>query len=332
MKAATITRNGGPGVFQMREIKPPTIVAGGIRIRVKACGVNFADLMMRMGLYPEAPKPPFVPGYEVAGTVTEVGPGVGVFRVGDRVMAACKFGGYTEEIVVPALVARKIPDAMSFEEAAAVVVNYMTAWVGLMDMARVRSGDRVLISSAAGGVGTAAVQLCKHAGAEVVGLVSSHAKDAYVKGLGADAVWEYDEWYAKKDERFSVVFDANGGKSLKLAFARLAPMGRVVSFGVSDMISGQKRNLFKTVAGLLQTPIFSQFKLQMQNKGVFGLNVLKFMDEPETLSGAFDGIMQGFQEGKYKVHVGKTFPLAHAGEAHTYLQSRKGTGKVVLIT
>src|SRR4051812_26941937 len=169
--ALKITRFGGPEVLIWKEVPNPVLTPDGIRVQVTAAGVNFADLMMRMGMYPEAPKPPFVPGYEVAGTVIEVGPQVVGFRPGERVLAACAFGGYVDEIVVSEYQVRRTPAHLSDAQAASIPVNYMTAWVALHEMARVRKGDRVLIPSAAGGVGIAAVQLAALAGAHVTGLV-----------------------------------------------------------------------------------------------------------------------------------------------------------------
>lgn len=337
MKAAVITKFGGPGVFALRDAPPPALTPDGVRIRVRAAGVNFADTLMRMGMYPEAPKPPFVPGYEVAGEVMETGaavPAAAGLSLGTRVLAGTRFGGYCEELVVPAAIVRPIPAVMTFEEAASVPVVWLTAWLAAVEMARVRAGDRVLVESAAGGVGTAAVQLCVAAGATVVGLTGSPSKVGAIRGMGADA-WTMEEWRgrAKYAERFDVVLNSAGGKDLKRAYDALAPTGRVVTFGVSSMVLGNTRSLVAIAKAFASMPFYTPIKLMMANKGVFGLNVLKLMDgDAERLGGGLDLILRGFAEGKYRAVVGKTFPLAEAGAAHEFLTGRGNVGKVVLTT
>lgn len=329
-----ISRFGGPEVLGLVTTPQEAIGHGFVRVQVRASGVNFADLMMRMGLYPEAPKPPFTPGYEIAGTVIETGPGVSSFKVGDRVVTACRFGGYTNEIILPEFQVRKIPDGMSEIEAAAIPVNYITAWLALQEMGRVRKGDRVLIQSAAGGVGTAAIQIAAQAGAYVVGLVSSKSKAKVVESLGAAEVRTYEEW-ENSDENYHLILDSTGGSSLKTSFKRLAPAGRLVSFGASSIVSGGKRSPKSILSFLWNTSFFTPYQLMTQNKGVFGLNVLQLFDKPQgektkLLLHSFDRILEEFSKGNFKTVVGKTFPLEKAGEAHSSLQSRTTTGKVVL--
>lgn len=339
MKSLQITRFGGPEVLKLVEGTAPPLGAGEIRIQVEAAGVNFADIMMRMGLYPEAPKPPFVPGYEVAGSVTEVGTGVTTFKTGDRVVAGTKFGGYTDEIVLPAFQARRIPAHLSAIEAACIPVNFMTAWVALQDMGRVRKGDRVLVQSAAGGVGVAAVQIAANAGAEVIGLVGSPSKADAVKALGAAEVWTNDRWEqdsAADLGEFDIILDASGGKSLKRCFSRLAKAGRVVNFGVSTMVSGKRRSISKAIGLFLNTPLYTPFKLMMENKGVYGLNALQLFEVPKPgerpplMARVLDAIMEEFEKKRLKVVVGQTFPLERGGEAHERLMSRGNVGKIVL--
>lgn len=214
-----ITRFGGPETLKAADTLPAALPPDGVRIRASAAGINFADVMMRIGLYPEAPRPPFVPGYEIAGVVVETGPLAGAaFRPGDRVLAVCRFGGYASETVLPASQVRKIPERLSDIEAAALPVNFITAWIALMEMARIRGGDRVLIPGAAGGVGTAAVQIATREGADAVALVGSPAKKDAVDSLGAREVYTYGEWETRKkttDNRFNAIIDSRGGSSQK---------------------------------------------------------------------------------------------------------------------
>ena len=331
-QAVFIEKFGGPEVLRLRSVPCLDPREGEIRVAVKAAGVNFADLMMRMGLYPEAPKPPFVPGYEIAGTVLKVGSGVVNVKPGDRVVAGMQFGGYVTEVVINAQTARLIPPRISEIEAAAIPVNFLTAAIALEDMARVRVGDRVLVQNAAGGVGVAALQLACLAGAEVTGLVGSEAKKKTVLELGGPGAraFTYAE-FAENRDRFDVILDPAGGETLKRNIARLSPTGRIVNFGVATMVSGSRRSIPRTVAALLKTPILTPFRLMMSNTGVFGLNLLKiFQQDPELASRALDRMLAHVAAGRLRPIVGKTFPLAQAGEAQEYLRSRANIGKVVL--
>lgn len=340
MKQLQITRHGGPEVLQL--VETPTLPLGShdVRIQVKAAGVNFADLMMRMGLYPEAPKTPFTPGYEIAGRVIEVGPKVQFFKAGDRVLAGTKFGGYTSEIVLPEYLVKKTPDCLSDEEAAGVVVNFLTAWIALHEMGRVRAGDRVVIPSAAGGVGTAAVQIAVQAGAHVIGLVSSpDSKKEQVLALGAQEVLSYNEWNQLERSTAHIILNSIGGKSIKEDFKKLLPTGRIITYGASSTVSGKKRSLLNLIAFATQTPFFTPFQLMFQNKGVFGLNLLQFFDDFHSdhhpaisiLLSSLDKILDHIDKKNFRVILGKSFALEAGGEAHTWLQSRSNIGKVVLI-
>ncbi len=332
-----ITRTGGPDVLRAIDAPPPPILPGHVRIKVSAAGVNFADVHMRMGLYAEAPRMPFVPGFEVAGVIAEIGPGVRTLRRGERVLAACRFGGYTSEIVLPAAQVRRTPRRLSDKEAASIPIAFMTAWIALFEMARVREGDRVLVPGAAGGVGIAMVQLASRAGAQVVAVVGTQEKKETVRRLGASQAFTYAEFAARREtdtRNFTIVLDARGGPYLKDSLRRLAPAGRAVSYGVSSLVSGQKRSIPHALLRLVQTPLLTPIGLAMANQGIHGLNALKLFDSEQgtsLLMKAIDGVLENFQSGLFKAVVGKSFPLADASGAHAYLQARKNRGKIVLI-
>lgn len=335
MTEIQIVRFGGPEVFRAVQRPAAPLPPDHVRIQVSATGINFADVQMRMGLYPEAPRLPFAPGFEVAGVIAEVGADVHLFRPGERVLAACRFGGYADEIVLPVQHCRRTPRRLSDVEAASIPVSFMTAWIALMEMGRVRDGDKVLVPGAAGGVGSAIVQVAAHAGAQVTGLVGSPEKKDIVRSLGAAHVSTYEE-FGEQDgssRDFDMILDARGGSDLKDSMKRLAPGGRVVSYGVSSLVSGATRSIVKTVFRLLKTPLLTPIGLAMANEGLFGLNMLKLFDTPqglELLMKALDWTLEGFENGWYRATVGKVFPLVEAGAAHMYLQSRKNTGKIVL--
>ena len=339
IKTVQIPHFGDTKVLKLMEQPRPSLTLQGVRIQVRAIGVNFADLMMRMGLYPEAPKTPFVPGYEVAGDVIEVGAGVKSVVPGDRVLAGTRFGGYASEIVAPEYHVRRIPKGLTYEQAAGIPVNFLTAWIALQEMGRVRRGDRVLIPSAAGGVGTAAVQIAAQEGAYVVGVVGSSTKKERVLSLGAAEVitqeqWEYEESAPRGD--FQIILDSTGGESIKRSYRRLASGGRLVHFGASSLVGGPKRSLGRILSFVLNSTFFTTYKLMMDNKGVYGLNMLQLFEEPtpgksNPIFSAFDEVLKRFEDGRYQVVVGKTFPLEQAGFAHHHLQSRENFGKVILI-
>ncbi len=334
MTAVQIVRHGGPEVLRPAELPSPPLGAGEVRVSVRAAGINFAEIQMRMGMYPEAPRLPFVPGFEFAGTVTQAGREARGISPGDRVLGACRFGGYASEVVVPASQVRRIPQHLDIAEAAAIPVSFLTAWIGLEQIARVRGSDRVLVAGAAGGVGTAMVQIAHHAGAEVVALVGSEAKKRLVLDLGAASAWTYDEWRGRREVgSFDAVMDPRGGSGLKESMACLRPTGRAVSFGVSSLVTGPRRSLPRVLLQLLKTPLFTPIGLAMTNRGIHGMNMLKLFDGGPgmaLLMEAMDQVLEGFEKRQYRAIVGATFPLLEAGAAHGYLQSRASTGKVVL--
>jgi NADPH:quinone reductase-like Zn-dependent oxidoreductase len=335
MVQVQIPRFGGPEMLRTVELPSPPVGPGEVRIKVSAAGVNFADVQMRMGLYPEAPHTPFVPGFEVAGVVAETGPQVRSFRRGQRVFAACRFGGYATEIVLPAAQIRATPRKLSDREAAAIPIAFATAWVALMDIGRVREGDTVLIPGAAGGVGSAMVQVAARAGAEVVAVVGSAGKKEKVKALGASSALTYEELDSRQGGRgFSLVLEPRGGPYVRDSIRRLAPGGRVVCYGVSSIVAGARRSIPYVMRRMLQTPLLTPIGLQMTNRGVHGLNMLKLFDSREGLRillNAFDQVLEGVQAGLFKPVVSRVFPLASASAAHEFIQSRKSVGKVILI-
>jgi len=336
MKAAVIKRYGGPEVIGMEERPDPEPREGHVIIRVRAAGVNFADIAARLGLYPDAPKAPLVVGYEVAGEVESKDPGAAGLDPGTRVLAVTIFGGYAEKASVPAEFARPIPEGWSFEEAAAMPVNYLTAHHALIYMANLKKGESVLVHSAAGGVGTAAIQICNATGAKVIGTASA-AKHDYVKELGAMHVIDYNkEDFVKQVKRITegrgvdVALDAVGGANFKKSYQCLGQAGRLVAFGMSSAITGLKRNFIRAGLELLRTPRFSPFRLMNANKAVIGVNLNHLAQRPEIMSGQIDALIEMAKEGRIRPHVDRTFPLEKAGEAHLYIQERKNRGKVVL--
>src|ERR1700686_2082554 len=225
MHVVVLTKHGAPDVLKVEERPDPPLAAGGVRIGVAAAGVNFADVMARVGLYRDAPKPPCVVGYEVAGTILELGEGVRDLTPDQRVVAGTQFGGYASQVVVPAQDVVALPDRLSFEQGAAIPVNYATAWAGLIGYGSLQPGERVLVHSAGGGVGIAATQIAKRNGAEVCG-TASPGKHAEIERLGVDHALDYTKaGWENGLPKFDVVLDAIGGKSLRRSYELLRPGG-----------------------------------------------------------------------------------------------------------
>jgi NADPH:quinone reductase-like Zn-dependent oxidoreductase len=311
---------------------PPPPGPGQVRIAVRAAGVNFADHLARVGLYPDAPKPPMVVGYEVSGIIEAVGDDVDQARVGERVFAGTRFGGYSEIVNVQAADAVAIPDSMSFEQGAAIPVNYATAWAALHGYGSLQAGERVLIHAAAGGVGIAAIQLAKAAGAEVHG-TASPGKHKRLAELGVDRAIDYrrDGWWNGLPP-YDIVLDAIGGKSLKRSYELLRPGGRLVGYGASAMQQGEKRSLRTAVPQLLSMLRgFNLIKQLSESKTLLGLNMLALWDDRGTLAPWIAPLSTALAEGIVAPVVHAAVPFANAGEAHRILAARENVGKVVLV-
>ena len=280
MHAIWIKKFGGPEVLEVRQGSDPEPGPGQVRVSVRACGLNFAEVLARQGMYRDAPKPPCVVGYEGAGQVDAVGPGVTGYKVGDRVVYMSRFGGHASSVVVSEPQLLPMPEGMSFEEGAALPVNYLTAYHMLFAVRRIRSGDRVLIHMAAGGVGTAVLQLCRTvAGVVTIGTASAKKHD-YVKGHGADHVIDYRSVdYVEEVRRITgrrgvdVVLDALGGPDWTKGYSLLAPGGLLVAFGLANANVGGKRRLFHALGQILRSPRFGCMTLMNDNKGVAGVNI-----------------------------------------------------------
>ncbi len=336
MRQVWITKAGPPEVLQVREAPDPTPRAGEVRIRVEASGINFADLLARMGLYPDAPKLPCVVGYEVAGTVDALGEGVTEAHVGQEVLALTHFGGYADIVCVPAINTFLRPPQMSPQVGAAMLVNYVTAYQLLVVMGSLHRGERVLIQSAAGGVGLAALDICRIYGAQTIGLAST-AKHAFLRSRGldhaldsrtADVVKEVQQ--ISNGDGVEIVVDAQGGPSWRQSYGLLAPTGRLLTFGVSSLAPGNRRSLRSLLRFVLAVPRFTPLRLINENRGVLGVNVGHLWHKPHLLRGAAEQLLAWYAEGKIAPHIDRAFPFAQAPAAHQYLHDRKARGKVLL--
>src|SRR5437899_6823894 len=330
MRAVVITKHGGPGVLAVEERPDPPIGAGEVRIAVAAAGINFADVLARVGLYQDAPKPPCVIGYEVAGTVLELGAGVEGLSHGQRVLAGTKFGGYASQAVVPALDVVPLPEVLSFEQGAAIPVNYGTAWAALVGYGSLQAGERVLVHSAGGGVGIAATQIAKRTGAEVYGTASPSKHDR-IRELGVDRALDYTRPGWDRDiGSFDVILDAVGGKSFRSSYELLRPGGRLVAFGATSVLSGERRNLLTALRTVARMPRFNMIKQMSESKAVIGLNMLTLWKDRGSLQPWIGPLRELLADGTIQPVVAGAFPFEEAGAAHSMIVERRNLGKVVL--
>ncbi|MBZ0270595.1 medium chain dehydrogenase/reductase family protein [bacterium] len=337
MRQIWIPRIGNPDVLEIREAPDPNPGQGQVRIRVDAAGVNFADIMARVGLYPDAPKLPAVVGYEVSGEIDAVGKGVEGFREGRHVFALTRFGGYSDRVVVPANQVFPVPANMKTGDAAAIPVNYLTAWLMLVYLGGVREGETVLVHAAAGGVGLAAVQICKWRGARVFG-TASVGKHERLREMG---VAECIDYHTQDFERevmtrtggrgVDIVLDAVGGASAKKGYRILAPLGRLFQFGASSMSTGKTRSILSALKGVVSMPIFFPIKLMNENRTVSGVNLGHLWDEVDKLRGMAEEMAPLFDDGTLRPVVDRKFSFAEASAAHAYIQDHKNFGKVLLV-
>jgi 2-desacetyl-2-hydroxyethyl bacteriochlorophyllide A dehydrogenase len=324
-----IEKFGPASTLHLHEVAPRAPEADEIAIDVAYSGVNFADIQMRLGFYPDAPKKPFVPGYEVSGTVTAVGKGVKHIAVGDQVVAGTYFGGYASHVVIPARQVFKLPAKIDLAAGAALPVNYFTAQLALFEMARVRRGDRVLIECATGGVGVLAIQLARHAGAEVTGLTTSAHKKPFITELGATAL-TLDEFRANEGLRgYDFILNASGGANINWQRTRLGITGRMVCIGLSSGVKDGKRNLPRMALAALRMPRISVIKLFDANTGIYALNALHVLRDATWIERLTNSIGRVDELG-LRPHVGKVFPARDVASAHAFLETKQATGKVLL--
>lgn len=338
-RAIVIERYGRPEVLADREVPLRDPRPGEIHLAVEAAGVNFADLLMRVGLYSTAPRPPFSPGFEVAGRVARTGAGVEGWREGDRAVALLRNGGYASNVVVPAGQAFPFPGSLTPVQVAALPVVFLTASLCLFEVGHGRQGETALVLGAGGGVGTAAVQLAVEAGLRVVGTAGAPAKREYVTDeLGAAACfdsqgdWEQEVRAVAGERGIDLALDPVGGRATAACRRLLAPLGRLVFYGLSDAARGTRRSWVRAAIAWARTPRFHPLSLVEPNIGVLGVHLLHLGPKTGTLKVMMEEILQKVSEGSLRPVVDRTFPLDRDGAvaAHTYLHERRNLGKVVL--
>jgi len=337
MKQMFMMKKGSGDVFQLKESTDPSPGEGQVRIRVKASGVNFADIMARQGLYPDAPPKPCVVGYEVAGVIDEVGTGVSKDMKGADVLAVTKFGGYSDVVIVSEKQVFHKPTRLSFEEAAGIPVNYLTAYQLVVAMGGLTNDEAVLIHNAGGGVGLAALEIARHIGATTYGTASAR-KHEFLESKGLDYAIDYQkkDWYKElmkvtDGKGVDLILDPIGGDNWRKNYKALRSTGRLGVFGISNVTNAGKVNYFKLAKTLVRMPRFDPIKLMNWNKGVFGVNMGHLWHEVDKIRNWMLHILAGVEDGWIHPHIDTTYPLHEVARAHEYLEARKNIGKVILI-
>lgn len=321
MRAIEVTKYGESETIEVTDREKPDPGPGQARIDVEAAGINFADIMQRRGLYPGGPEPPYVPGMEAAGVVDATGDGVDLDE-GDRVVAMLDGGGYSEYVTAYAQMLFPIPEGMSFEEAAGFPVQFLTAHSCLFEWGELEADESVLIQAAAGGVGTAAVQLASRAGADVFGTASAREKLDLAADLGCDHPINYTETDFRETvdeetdgEGVDLVLESVGDDVFDRSLDALSHFGRLVTFGVASGVPAEASNR----------------RLLFENKSVRGFHLGQAaQNDPSRVMKAVPELTEGLTTGELEVILGESFPLEEAQQAHEYIEARKSSGKVVL--
>jgi NADPH:quinone reductase-like Zn-dependent oxidoreductase len=337
MRQIVTTANGDIDVLKIQEKPDPTAGEGEVVIRVRAAGLNFADILARQGLYPDGPPKPCVMGYEVSGVVDAVGEGVNKSFVGKSVVAMTRFGGQSELVAVKATQMSDKPEQLTFEQAAAIPVNYLTAYALIVVMGSLHEGESMLIHNAGGGVGLAALDIAKKIGAVTYG-TASPGKHKFLTDRGLDHAIDYrgQDWQPQlmqltNGRGVDLIIDPIGGAHWKKSYASLRHTGRLGMFGVSAGSGNGLSGKLKMLKAAIQMPRFHPLGLLSNNRGVFGLNLGHMWHEPEKVAVWMRDILRGVEEEWIRPHVDQAFSFADVGKAHRRLEERKNIGQVVLV-
>jgi NADPH:quinone reductase-like Zn-dependent oxidoreductase len=334
-RRVTLTKAGSPSTIAVQSMAMPNPSKGEIRIEVAFAGINFADLLMRLGLYKPRPAYPFTPGYEMSGIVDAVGEGVVGFTKGQRVVAALPNGGQASHVLVSSKRALVLPDEVSLETAAAIPVTYLTAHHMLHHLGHMTSDDRVLIHGGAGGVGTAALQICQWAGVTQVWATASGHKASTIEKFGGIAIDRHNQDFveiikqATHGEGVDHVLDPIGGDNLGRSLSVLKEGGRLYTYGMSAAAPSSKRTLLRSFLAWRKTPKFDPLRLMTRNRAVFGVHMGTWKDETVMIA-QLQRILEGVTSGTLNPVIDSIFDADDVAEAHQYIHDGKNIGKVLL--
>jgi NADPH2:quinone reductase len=332
-RAWFVDRYGGPERLILRDRPDPVPAPNEVLVKTAAIALNFADLFVRAGAYPRTPKPPFVPGMEISGTIEAVGEGVADLRPGQRVAAVPLFGGHAEKVAVPAAWVFPLPDGVDLVEAAAMPVAFLTAWYALA-RAEVGAGDRVVVTAAAGGVGTALLQLLALRNAKALALVGSESKFALCRELGASDAGLYASAASLLDRHFAgradVVIDAIGGKIFRTLWRRLDRGGRYALYGFASAAGPGGVARLAAARELFAMGLLAPYRFVTTCRTLIGFNLSLLPTKTDELGRASQGLFDLWKSGRIHPILGPRFDFARLPDAHRALASRSTTGKVVI--
>lgn len=335
MKAVHLINHGDkPSCFEIKEIEKPRPQEGEVLIKVKAFGLNYADVMARHGLYRDAPPLPSVLGYDVVGTVESVGEGVDTTKLGKHVVAVTRFGGYAEYAIADAIAMVEVPIAMPLASAAALATQYASAHYAAFRCSNIQEGETVFIHAAAGGVGLALIQFCKLKRCTLYATVSNEKKAALLCEMGVQHIinsstQNVNEELQRLENKVDVIFDSVGGKGVKLGFKALRAGGRIVCYGGSKL--GEGKGLINLIRFGLSFGFYHPVQFLSQSKSMMGVNMLKVMSSnPSYLQHALQESLTLLREQKITMPIGESFAIDELFKAHMHLQSRQSIGKIVV--
>jgi len=336
MKRIEYMKFGGPDVLQVKDFNLGDPADDEVQIKTHFAGINFAEIMTRMGLYPGAPKPPSPIGGEASGVITKLGNNITEHSIGDKVMVFAPFNSYSSHINVNKQMLMKLPDSFTLEQGAAFPVIYMTAYMMMFDLGNLKKDEIFFIQGAGGGVGTAAIQLAKSAGAKIIG-TSSGWKHERLKDMGVDLcidytkenvtnkIMEYTDGYG-----VDLIIDPVGGKQWAESYNLLAPMGKLIVYGNQNLVQGKTRSMLALAKEFLTMPKMKPFEMIGKNRAIMGYHLGRLKGAEHKIKRAMVGIYQMIEAGDVSPVVGKVFPFDEASQAHNYIQKRKNFGKVLL--
>lgn len=327
IRQISLTKTGRAGVLQVSEVeKSDTLGADDVRVRVHYSGINFVDLHIRLGLHKGGPKRPFVPGFEISGVIEAVGSNVTKVKVGDPMLAGTNYGGYSSHVVIPAWQVVPLPVHLTLKEGAAFPVAFMSAYVALMELGRIRPGDRVMIDCATGGVGTMAMQIAKDVEADVIGLTRSPDKLDYIDQYGARGVLRESYIHDACIRDFDIILNSAGGKTITRDLKRLRPTGRIVCMGASSLIKNGRPDIKGIADVLLHMRSVPFWPLYNENKGVFGFSLRRIFEDKELIQ----TFLPAIQTATAKPQVDRVFAAENISDAHRHLENGAACGKVLL--
>ena len=336
MKSVILTKYGAPEVLQVKELKNPEPLNNQVRIKVHYAGINFAEIMARMKLYPGGPKPGSVLGGEVSGVIDKIGEDVQGLSIGEKVMGLSLSGSYSSQVCIDADSIIPLPNNFKLDEAAAFPVAYITAYMMMFDLGNLQEGDTFLIHGAGGGVGTAALQLAKTKNIKIIGTSSSWKHDKLIR-MSIDKCIDYNTDNTEKEimdftngKGVDLVIDPIGAKNWKLSYRVLAKMGKLIIYGDQNLVKGDKLKPIVAMKEIYSMPKYRPMDLMANNKAVMGYHLGKFKGHEWKIKRSIENLIKLVDDNDLHPVIDSKFSFRDAPKAHRHIQNRKNFGKVLL--